>query len=119
MNKIITFCVLCLVCLLCWCGLSSFQHSRYSSDYNCKDMCRDCEEVFERIGIDTKLVYGHRYDEDDVCHAHTWLLLKTVFGDIEFEATNLRFCGNSAFYHVDDITEGYFDSAIQQRSKGK
>jgi hypothetical protein len=71
-------------------------------------MCRDCEKVFEKIGIETKLVYGHRYDEEGVCYAHCWLLLKTVFGDIDFESTELRFFRNTDFYIVDDVTEGYF-----------
>ena len=103
----ITFVLLILVSTQFVLGL--YQHNRYVMDvYDCSDMSIDCEEYFENIGLETKLVTG---DKKDANSRHMWLIVDFGLFETAFESTKSMFVPKSYYdymYENLEVSDGYF-----------
>ena len=100
-----------LIIYLIWWALAGYQCSRYVANVcDCSDMSKDCEQIFEALGIHTQVMRGVQYDESgNVTVWHCWLLLHTWIGNVEFESTGLYFSPISKDFDVWLINEGWYD----------
>jgi len=122
--------IISLICTI-WGGLGMYQQSRYSDDYNCVGMSRDCEEFFERMSVKVWQVRGTLYNysamknvtkvnENDVgfytelapskISSHRWIILDFGSFRIPFESTYLIpfHCAYWYGYENLEISEGYY-----------
>ena len=84
-------------------ALEEYQLSRYIRGvYDCSDMCKDLEPIFESLGIETKVIIGkEKYGSS----LHSWLCLNIKGKWYEFETTHLRFEKVSDYFDVIIILE--------------
>jgi len=84
------------------------QHMRYDiNGYNCVGMTEDARGFFDAIGFDTSIGYGIRLDDEgNSTGAHCWLILNTIFGQLEFESTALIFDSISEKWDVVELSQG-------------
>lgn len=102
---ILTFFIMLLILFTTWNVLSEDMKSRYDiNNYNCRHMTDDCKALFNSIGIKTTIMRGCRYNETTgrTEVAHRWLMVNTIFGDWEFECTDLTFRKVSDYF--DEVT---------------
>jgi len=80
--------------------------SKYDvKNFNCVDMSYALEEVFEKFGIDAKIVYGvHKNTSGGKDTAHCWLLVNGW----EFDAVSLHFKKMSDVYSNYFVEEGHY-----------
>jgi len=79
-------------------ALEEYQLSRYIRGvYDCSDMCKDLEPIFESLGIETKVIIGK---EKYTSSLHSWLYLNISGHWYEFETTHLRFEKVSDYFDV-------------------
>ena len=106
------------------------KYGRYGDDQiyyckNCRKRFRDkalkdkmapaCEEFFEtQMGLDSYLIYGHRYDSDGEMIGHVWVVVMINGEPKEFEASTLQFKQVSEKYILGYIQEGRYIQGVEQ-----
>ena len=110
MAKIWYHTLVVLVLCLIWVLVSQYQDSRYVVDvYDCSDMSKDCEQVFERLGFHTQIAHGVQRDGNgNITVYHCWLIVHIRGYLVEFESTSLYFGPVSPDYEVRQIVEGWY-----------
>ena len=80
--------------------------------WTCEKMAPTCEEFFEQMGLDTYLIYGHRYSDGEMI-GHVWVIVMINGNLEEFEATKLQFQDISE-YTSEYVQYGRFINGIEQ-----
>lgn len=84
--KIKLILIFMLICFSLWLtanGIIYINKVIYTPEvYDCSNMCTDQAALFAKIGIDTDIAVNGK-------HRHTWLIIKTPIGDIDWETTSM------------------------------
>ena len=67
---------------------------------NCVDASSECQEFFDKIGIESRMIYGSPLDKEQEC-GHCWLKVDILFWTLDFESTKLKFEDASSGYEID------------------
>ena len=67
---------------------------------NCVDASSECKDFFDKIGIESRMIYGSPLDKNQEC-GHCWLEVDILFWTLEFESTKLKFEDVSSGYKID------------------
>ena len=67
---------------------------------NCVDASSECQDFFDKIGIESRMIYGSPLDKEQEC-GHCWLEVDILFWTLEFESTKLKFEDVSCEYEID------------------
>ena len=129
------FVYVCIFLITFQSTLSLIHRSRYhfeensENNYCCVEMSRDCEILFEKLGINVTVVSGIKYDYNNMTNftvkkssgellqisvpqtdsAHEWIIIHIGPFSIPYESTwLLPFDPRWRGYEISEISEGYY-----------